>query len=476
MAEHDDISPDAQVPGSDGESPAEPGESASPVEEPGPERGSSEPSLGAQDAQEGPDESDDVSVPDDGTSASPESVPAGEEAPAQPEEAPAQSEETAPASPEPVPAETPGPKVGLIDRPRRPRPPFVPSWVPITSVVIIAVIALIVAISAYAALAGRVIAPNVTGLEVGVATARLAQQGLTLDVSQHRFSDKPADTILSQSPAPGTKVKRGDALTVVVSGGTEQFALPDVIGDGILLARGVLESKGLSLHIEIQPSSQPSDTVLSTNPSPGALVHTGDIITVSIASTGTAPGLLLPFDMKGMSVDIDPAPVAGGESDVTLDVGRRLQSLIEASGGTVVSLRSATESGTAADDSARAGRASTAGHPTVAIGLSTIQSGPGGMAVISPAAGQSQIVIPSKILASAIASELASAGQTVRASTTATDPVLGATEAPWSRVQLGSFTSQDDLAQFNDPTWADTVARSIYRAIGSLYAKKSSPS
>lgn len=406
-------------------------------------------------------------------------IPAEQDAAQPAADASAEGEHAAPAA-EPAasaPAvDTPGPTVGIIDRPRRPRPPFVPSWLPITAIVVVAAIALIVGIAIFASLAGRVVAPNVTGIEVGVATARLAQDGLALSVSQRRFSDRPADTILSQSPAPDTKMRRGDAITVVVSGGTEQFAVPDVVGDGLLLARGILESKGLSLHVEIQPSSQPSDTVLSTNPSPGSLVHTGDIITVSVAATGTAPGLLLPYDMKGVSVDIDAAPVAGSEQDVTLDVARRLQSLIEASGGTVVSLRSATETGVAGDASARASRAATAGHPTLAVGLSTVQSGPGGMLAISPTLGPAQVIIPSKILASSVASELAAAGQTVKASTTATDPVLGATEAPWTRVQLGSFTANEDVAQFNDPTWADTVARAIYRAVGSLYGKKSAAS
>lgn len=363
---------------------------------------------------------------------------------------------------------------GLVDRPRRPRPPFVPVWVPITAVVVAALVLLVGGVAIFSAVAGRVSVPNVTGVEVGTATARLAQEGLTLSVSQRRFSDKPADQVLAQTPAAGTKVKRGDAVTVIVSGGTEQFALPDVVGDGLLLARGLLESKGLSVHIEIQPSSQTSDTVLSTNPSPGAMVHTGDIITVSVAATGTAPGLLLPYNLKGVTIVIDPAPVAGSETDVPLDVARRLQSLIEASGGNVTALRTLAETGTAGDASARVGRATAAGHATVSVGLSVAQSGAPGMLAISPSAGPTQIVIPSKILASDVASELVAVGQSVKTSTTATDPVLGATKGPWTRVQLGSFTSKEDVAQFNDPSWADTIARAIYRAVGSLYGKKTS--
>lgn len=404
---------------------------------------------------------DTPSAPDEGLAAAPDAPLTGPDVTDEPAEKPAAATENAPSA-------------HLVERPRRPRPPFVAPWVPIALAIVAAVVILGVGVSVLATRAGRVAVPNVTGVEVGVATARLAQDGLGLAVSQRRFSDKPEGQVLAQSPAAGAELKRGDKVSVIVSGGTEQFALPDVVGDGLLLARGLLEGKGLSVHVEIQPSSQPSDTVLASNPSPGTMVRTGDIITLSVAATGTAPGLLLPYDFKGVTVVIDPAPVAGSEQDVPLDVARRLQSLVEASGGTVSSLRTLSETGTASDAAARAGRATAAGHATVSVGFSVVQSGAGGMVAFSPSAGSTAIVIPSKILASSVASELAAVGETVKASTTTTDVVLGATQAPWTRVQLGSFTTKEDVASFNDPNWADTVARAVYRAIGSLYGKKTS--
>ena len=39
-------------------------------------------------------------------------------------------------------------------------------------------------------------------------------------------------------------------------------------------------------------------------------------------------------------------------------------------------------------------------------------------------------------------------------------------------MQLGSYAAREDVAKFADQNWEDTIARAIYRALGSLYGRK----
>ena len=363
----------------------------------------------------------------------------------------------------------------VVDRLRPKRPPLIPRWILLTVLGVVLFAAAVAGLVAYTTYTSRIEAPKVTGVDVGVARTRLAQQGLKLVVSTRRFDALPADTVLEQSPTPGTELGRGDAVTVVVSAGTEEFVMPDVIGDGLALARGLLQDKGLEIRIESQPSNQPSDTVLSTNPGPRTPVRTGDIVRVTVASAGPSGTPLLPFAMKGVRVTLDPAPVVGQQVDVPLEVARRLRSLLEASGASVITTRSLVDTGTASQAPARALRAADGSSTaTVALGIGTNPAGVGGLTVATPKSGSAPVVATSARLASEIASALAadSGVKTPKRSQVATDTVLGRTNAPWARVTLGSFGSDDDVARFRDPAWADTIARALYRAIARLYGQK----
>jgi N-acetylmuramoyl-L-alanine amidase len=317
---------------------------------------------------------------------------------------------------------------------------------------------------------GRSAVPRVIGLNVDVARTRLAQDGLKLQIIEHRFSPRPAGLVLVQMPAEGTRIRRSEPVRVVVSAGTEEFTMPDVIGDSQLLAKGILETKGLDVRIETSPSAAASDTVLSTNPGPGQIVHTGDIVRVVIAAAGPSNAVLLPYDLRNVTVVIDPEPVADGQVDIPLDVARRLRSLIEASRGKVIPTRALADTGTAEAAPTRAQRA-TAGTSTVGIGLSIVSSNPSGVIVFSPIATLPQTVASGKLSAS-IVSALAVENIVAKRSGAATDTVLGLIKAPWARLQLGSYSSKSDVAAFTDPAWEDSAARGLYRAIGEQYGKK----
>jgi hypothetical protein len=362
-----------------------------------------------------------------------------------------------------------------LERPRLDRPPFVARWM-LIALAIVAGVALVVVgiVIAVNMLTARTV-PDLMKLKLDAARARATAAGFELVVAERRFSTTASGTVLSQDPVPGTSLRRGRAVSVVVSSGGEEFAMPDVVGNGLAVARRLLEAKGLDLRVETAASDQPTDTVLSTNPAPGVKVRTGDVVRVTVSSAGGGSAILLPFDMKDIVVLVDAAPVPSGQIDVPLEVVRRLRSLVEASGGTLGQTRSTNDTGVATQAPARAMRVGEA-SASVAVGLNVAQRGSGGVVASSLSVGAPAVVASSAALASSIATALTDAGTPAKTAVVAGDPVLGATTAPWASLQLGSYSSREDVATFRDPAWADGVARAIYRGIAqSLGLKQRAP-
>jgi N-acetylmuramoyl-L-alanine amidase len=381
------------------------------------------------------------------------------------------------ADPNAVPEES-GPVVisaGRVDRMRPPRRPLVPRWTLWAALAVLVVGGIAAAAAGYLTTRSQVLVPTVAGLQTQAARDRLATVGLTLTVSDRRFSTLPIDTILTQTPEAGAQTRRGSAVTVVVSAGTEEFTMPDVVGEGLTLARSQLEQKGLQVQINAEPSDQPSDTVLATNPAAGASVHTGDIVKLTVAqgaggtSTGTT-STLVPFTMTGVKVTLDPAAPVAGQPDTSLEVTRRLQSLLEASGATVVSTRSIADTGTTGSVTARQARARET-SATASVGFDVISTGVvAGTAITYPSSSVApSISTPSQMLSSQISSAMAGQAIAVRQTAGGTDVVLSVTNSPYVRVTLGSTASPEDLANFRDPTWADKIARSVYQGLASIY-------
>ncbi|HSK48751.1 MAG TPA: PASTA domain-containing protein [Coriobacteriia bacterium] len=351
-----------------------------------------------------------------------------------------------------------------VERHRPARPPLIPRTVWLVVGILVALAVIVSVAWATLAASSLVAAPDVTGESEGAATTLLAQVGLETRVSERRFSARPAGEVLEQDPVGGTEMKRGETVQLVVSAGTEELIMPDVIGDGISLARGVLEERGLVVAIDAVPSDAASDTVLATTPAPGAVVRSGDVVRVQVAAPMAGGATLQPYRMNGVSIVIDPAPSPTGKSDISLEVARRLRSLLEASGATVRVLRSGT--GSTAPDSARA-NAAQATTATAAIGLTSRARGTGGRTVTGPPATAS-----SGALASAIANELAASVPPSSLTSATADSVLGSLSYPWSRVSIGSFADADDKASMADPGWADRLAAAIYTGIGEVFGTK----
>jgi eukaryotic-like serine/threonine-protein kinase len=115
----------------------------------------------------------------------------------------------------------------------------------------------------------QVAVPDVTGISRESAEDSLRAEGLKV-VVREEASETPEGEVVSQDPAAGTEVDAGSRVTITVSTGPEQVAVPDVIGLPAADARRAL--KGAGLKVEERPSAvtDPNQDRVVTDQSPDA--------------------------------------------------------------------------------------------------------------------------------------------------------------------------------------------------------------
>jgi serine/threonine-protein kinase len=143
----------------------------------------------------------------------------------------------------------------------------------------------------------QVTVPDVTGLSRESAEARLRDEGLEVAVEEEE-SDEPEGDVISQSPAGGTEVPRGETVTITVSTGPAQVEVPDVVGLGEEQATARLRSDKLEPVREERAVTDPEQdgVVLEQRPGAGVEVDEGRevVIVVGVLEPGDtleeAPG------------------------------------------------------------------------------------------------------------------------------------------------------------------------------------------
>lgn len=363
------------------------------------------------------------------------------------------------------------------EEPEKPyrRPRLIPLWAIIVPLVVFLVGAGIIVFLLVREQTTLVTVPNVTNLDVSVARSRLAQQGLRLERGDQRFSPTvPVDGVVDQIPQPGERVPRGSAVTVILSAGSESFPMPDVVGLPLQNARESLQAKGLVVQTEVVASSRPKNTIVSSTPAAGVTLTSSSTVKLMVSSGSGLSGGIQPVDMTGKVFVIDPEPVSADATDTPMEVQRRLNSLLEASGAKVVVTRSITETGSGGVTPGTRGERAREASATAVIGLDLRSSRGGGMRLTVL---DSQKVTPATYLGSAQLSQsllknLTPLKSEMRSVETSSDPVLEVVNAPGVRVSLGSTGDRGDLARFADPEWEDGVAAAIYTALAEMFGAK----
>ena len=152
---------------------------------------------------------------------------------------------------------------------------------------------------------GIVVVPNLVDLSLQQADSVLGKEDLELQIlAEETDPSKQPGTIISQIPAPGTKMKEGRMVKVKVSKAEEAVSVPRLEGISIRQAELFLAQAGLQLgEISWVPSdSFPKDVVIKSTPPSGISVPPGISINVS-ASLGSVPDTVTMPDLVGKSLE-----------------------------------------------------------------------------------------------------------------------------------------------------------------------------
>jgi serine/threonine-protein kinase len=129
--------------------------------------------------------------------------------------------------------------------------------------------------------------PNLVGRSVREARFNLTQRNLELlEESTQPSAQYPPDIIIEQVEQPGTKLKKGSKVRVVVSVGLEQgnIKVPDLAGKTIEEVKKILLQSKLTLgKITNQPSTTvPLNAVIDQYPRPNSMVKENDKIDIFV--------------------------------------------------------------------------------------------------------------------------------------------------------------------------------------------------
>jgi beta-lactam-binding protein with PASTA domain len=133
-------------------------------------------------------------------------------------------------------------------------------------------------------------APNVVGLDQDTAEQTLQDKELVPAV-QEVDSDQPAGNVVKQAPVAGTKVSKGDRVTITISRGPAAVSVPDVVGLTQGDARGQLQTSGFNVQVKTRESQDRGDDkiVLDQRPGHGTQLKKGATVVIYVGKYKAPP-------------------------------------------------------------------------------------------------------------------------------------------------------------------------------------------
>ena len=196
------------------------------------------------------------------------------------------------------------------------RHPFIYFFRVVSLVMLLVTVAMLAAIATmhFAIHGAEVQVPELKGMTVAEARSQAAGMGLNLNVDNRYYSaDVAAGHILSQSPAPGTVVRREWRVRVAESLGPQKVDVPDTVGGDERLAALRLRRVGLEVGVtaRLPYAAAAEGTVIAQDPP----AHAQGIEQPSVNLLVAAPeddspdGFVMP-DLTGLPVVTAQAQLA----------------------------------------------------------------------------------------------------------------------------------------------------------------------
>ncbi len=126
--------------------------------------------------------------------------------------------------------------------------------------------------------------PDVVGLKQGKARNRLEKAGFEVKVERRSNDQVESGRVIETIPRGGQELVGGEIVTMVVSQGTNQVAIPSVVGLDRFEAKALLEDEGLFVSQSAQSSDAPEDEVIRQLPGAGETRPEGSRVTIVYSS------------------------------------------------------------------------------------------------------------------------------------------------------------------------------------------------
>jgi beta-lactam-binding protein with PASTA domain len=129
--------------------------------------------------------------------------------------------------------------------------------------------------------------PRLVGSTAAEAKSQLRSLGLRWTTTPVE-SPKLEGTVVAQSPSVGTRLRKGQSVTLEVSTGPTQVTIPDVIGLDEQSARAQLEAAGFAVQVTNEVTTDPGQDgmVISQAPVGGSKGDTAGTVTLTVGRLG----------------------------------------------------------------------------------------------------------------------------------------------------------------------------------------------
>jgi len=139
--------------------------------------------------------------------------------------------------------------------------------------------------------------PDLTGQDIVTVIEMVTQQGLQLKVDRREpHLTIPRDMVISQSPAPGSGIKKGRQVRVVVSQGPSDAQAPKLVGENFRKADILVRQAGFSPGVVSRVSSESvdRDLVIAQAPEAGSPLEKGGTISMLVSAGKKAQPFVMP--------------------------------------------------------------------------------------------------------------------------------------------------------------------------------------
>ncbi len=150
-----------------------------------------------------------------------------------------------------------------------------------------------------------VIVPHFVGKDIIYVLEFMDELGLNTRVKGSEFSNVvPKNHIIFQDPEPGTEIKKGRDVKIIISKGTSTVLIPNLQGRSAQQARIIFEENDLCWGqiSKIYHDSIEKDDVITQFPYPGSKVKKGRCVDLLI-SLGIRPKAYYMPDLTGLSLE-----------------------------------------------------------------------------------------------------------------------------------------------------------------------------